>query len=155
MGVALPVEVHNSVIASQPVRTPLLLALLYADAPWRSSRRGGALRLRWEALADRVIDSGRRPTERCATAPDYALEQLADIRQEMEPIGNLDGVGRTLANSVGIGAGTIAADHLDAVVLPGPHNTIPLSALASRCWSRSRSRIRRTPSTVCACRAWE
>jgi hypothetical protein len=71
-------------------------------------------------LGERPVDGCGGLAEGCPPAPEHTLEQLAHIGQDVEAIGNLDGIGRALTRTVGVGAGTIAADHVDAGVLTQP-----------------------------------
>ena len=105
------------VVASQPLHTPFMLTLLSTDAPWRWGRCDGARCLWWKALAAHPIDGSGSLAKGRAPAPEHALDQLARIRKEMEAIGNLDSIGRTLTRPVGVRTGTIAADDVDAGVL--------------------------------------
>jgi hypothetical protein len=42
------------------------------------------------------------------------LDRLGEVLPEVEPVGDLDGVRRSGAGTVGVGAGPVPADHLDA-----------------------------------------
>jgi hypothetical protein len=65
-----------------------------------------------------VVDGGRSLTQRRATPPEHPFEQFASVGEQMESVGNLDGVWCALARTISVGTGTIAADHVDAGVLP-------------------------------------
>src|SRR5690349_19467851 len=52
---------------------------------------------------------------------EHAAQSIAAVPEEMPPIGDLDGLWRSLAGSVGIGAGTIAHDDLYAGMAPQPY----------------------------------
>ena len=71
-------------------------------------------------LGERSIDGCGCLAEGCPPAPEHALKQLAHVGQEMEAIGNLDGIRRALTRTVSVGAGTITADHVGAGVLSQP-----------------------------------
>jgi hypothetical protein len=71
-------------------------------------------------LGERSVDGCGGLAQGCPPAPEHPLKQLAHIGQEVEAIGNLDGIGRALTRTVSVGAGTITADHVDAGVLSQP-----------------------------------
>jgi len=48
------------------------------------------------------------------------LDGLSKVPEQMPPISNLDGAGRALTDTVGIGSGTIACDDLDAGPIAQP-----------------------------------
>ena len=117
MGVALQVQRDDGVVASQPLCAPRLLALLSTQLPRWRGRCGSVVHHRLMVLGDRSIDGCGGLAEGCPPAPEHTLEQFARVGHEMEAIGNLDRLGRPLAAAVSIGAGTIAADHVDTGVL--------------------------------------
>ena len=49
-----------------------------------------------------------------AVSVSQGLDSLPKIAEQMPPVGDLNGVRSALADPVGIGAGTIAGDNLDA-----------------------------------------
>ena len=120
MGVPLLVEGHDRVVAGQPLRALRLLASLCTDAPWRSRRRDGSLRLGWDAVVHHAIDGNCSLTQRRATPPVNSFEQVASIGEQMESVGNLESVGCAVAGTIRVGTGTIATDHVDAGVLTRP-----------------------------------
>ena len=52
--------------------------------------------------------------EVAAVALENADQRVAEIAQEVPAVRDLLGLGRSLARSLGVGAGPIAGDHLDA-----------------------------------------
>jgi len=58
-----------------------------------------------------MLDSAIR---RCAVLIGEALHCIAEIAEQVPSVGDLDGVGRTLTNAVGISASTVSGDDLDA-----------------------------------------
>lgn len=114
-------EDHDGIVTGQPLCSPFPLALFDSRAPWRNSGCGRGLRVSGNLLALHLIDDGCSLTQGWATAPEHALEQLAGIGKQMKAVGDLDGTRCALACTIGIGAGTITADHLDTGVLSQPH----------------------------------
>jgi hypothetical protein len=51
---------------------------------------------------------------------EHAAQRSTAVAQEMEPIRDLDGLGCSLASPIGVGAGTITHDDLDAGMAPQP-----------------------------------
>ena len=69
---------------------------------------------------------------------------IAEIAQQVEPVGNLDRLRSPGANAVGIGAGPVAGDDLDAGMRLQPGG----DGLGLRSGSRSIGRLARSRSTI-------
>src|SRR4051812_6302854 len=115
LGEALLMERDHGLVPSQPLGTARLLLLVVTRlARWCGWRCERGLGFRRSSFGQREINSGCGPMQRGPLACEYSLKQLADIRQQMKPIGNLESVRRALACTISVGASTIAADDLNA-----------------------------------------
>ena len=65
------------------------------------------------------------------------MDGVTQIPQQVPAVGDLDGIGRTLARAVGVDAGPVSGDDLDAGVGPQPRG----QALSCRSGSRSTTRL--------------
>src|SRR3954462_13520618 len=51
---------------------------------------------------------------------EHTAERITAVAQQMPPVGDLNGLRRSLAGSIGVGAGTIADDDVHRRVVPVP-----------------------------------
>ena len=72
---------------------------------------------------------------------EHTAERITAVAQQMPPVGDLNGLRRPLAGSIGVGAGTIADDDLDRRMVPEPRGQG--LGLGSRSTRRPRSRSHR------------
>ena len=72
-----------------------------------------------------------------------ALQGLAEITEQVPPIGHLHGVRCALPDGISIGAGTVTGDDLDPAVTPQQAESVPVSRSGRRSTTLLRSRSTR------------
>lgn len=103
--------------AALDVLAPLLAGGQGRHAGIRRRRRRSRIGFRLDRLSSELPGG---PPDLTVTAIDDGTHGVAEIAQEVPPVGHLNRIGSALPDPVGIGAGAVPGDDFDAGTLPKP-----------------------------------